>query len=271
MGDVDNETAGGALTEPTCSQSVTARPWDEDALAAVSFVGRTLGPLFLYAPHDARCRPVLRALAELDPVAAGAEWPFAGDGASAHLDDLARDAASEVALWPEELEDELSRSCEPTDGERDGGKTASPKLPDTDLQRHYRTLFAGPGHLDAPPWGSVYTDRECVVFGLTTLDLRAWMRTNGVRIELDEKVPEDHMGLMLAQMAWLADNRSDLLDDFLRLHLLTWSSHYLNLLAEVADKVGARFYRGLAGLTRATLEGIKSARQLQVDVPRFYR
>ena len=33
----------------------------------------------------------------------------------------------------------------------------------------YRRLFVGPGHLPAPPWGSVYTDRECVIFGEATL------------------------------------------------------------------------------------------------------
>ena len=44
-------------------------------------------------------------------------------------------------------------------------------------------------HLAAPPWGSVYTDRECVVFGETTLALRAWMRAHGVARTTDDKTP----------------------------------------------------------------------------------
>ena len=45
-----------------------------------------------------------------------------------------------------------------------------------ELVWEYRRLFVGPGHLPAPPWGSVYTDHECVIFGEATLALRAWMR-----------------------------------------------------------------------------------------------
>lgn len=77
---------------------------------------------------------------------------------------------------------------------------------DDDLTWEYRRLFIGPGAKPAPPWGSVYTDRECVVFGATTLELRAWMREHGVARTADEKTPEDHIGLMLALMAWLAQN-----------------------------------------------------------------
>ena len=67
-----------------------------------------------------------------------------------------------------------------------------------DLVWEYRRLFVGPAPKPAPPWGSVYTDRECVVFGEGTLELRAWMRAHGVRRTTDERTPEDHIGLMLA-------------------------------------------------------------------------
>ena len=134
--------------------------------------------------------------------------------------------------------------------------------------REYRRLFVGPGHLPAPPWGSVYTDHECVIFGEATLALRAWMRACGIERTTDERTPEDHIGLMLALLSFLAVERPELVDDFLRDHLLTWAPHYLDTLEEAATH---SFYEGLARLTRATLAGIQRERGLVVDVPRFYR
>ena len=69
-------------------------------------------------------------------------------------------------------------------------------------RQEYRRLFVGPAPKPAPPWGSVYTDRECVVFGESTLALRAWMRAQGIARLVDDKTPEDHIGLMLVLMAW---------------------------------------------------------------------
>ena len=139
---------------------------------------------------------------------------------------------------------------------------------DDDLTWEYRRLFIGPGAKPAPPWGSVYTDRECVVFGATTLELRAWMREHGVARTADEKTPEDHIGFMLALMAWLAQNQPTDLGEFLSLHFLTWAGHFLDELADAAEHP---FYEGLARLTRASLDGVQKTLGLKVVTPRFYR
>ncbi len=114
----------------------------------------------------------------------------------------------------------------------------------------------------------MYTDRECVIFGESTLALRAWMRRAGINRTTDERTPEDHIGLMLAMLAFLAQNRPELVDEYLRDHLLTWAPHYLEVLEEATTHP---FYRGLAQLTRASLEGLGAARELSVTLPRFYR
>ena len=206
-------------------------------LEAVVFVGETLAPFFLNDPAKGDAGPSFSAMAALDPAAAAAEWPFAdGDEAHAALrlmaDGLAAGAGDGALVW------------------------------------EYRRLFVGPAPKPAPPWGSVYTDRECVVFGASTLALRAWMRERGIARLVDDKTPEDHIGLMLALMAWIARERPADLDAYLREHLLTWSSHFLDQLAEAADQP---FYEGLARLTKASLEGIRQARGLEVSYPRFYR
>ena len=62
--------------------------------------------------------------------------------------------------------------------------------------------------------------------------------------------------------------RPELVDDYLRDHLLTWAPHYLEVLEGATTHP---FYRGLAQLTRASLEGLGAARELSVTLPRFYR
>ncbi|MBX9033437.1 Tat proofreading chaperone DmsD [Gordonibacter massiliensis (ex Traore et al. 2017)] len=206
-------------------------------LEGVVFVGETLGPLFLNDPKTGDAGAAFQALAELDVDAAAVEWPFVDD----------EEAARDLGL----MKEGLAKGAE-----------------DDDLVWEYRRLFIGPAPKPAPPWGSVYTDRECVVFGQTTLELRAWMREQGIERLVDDKTPEDHIGLMLVLMAWIAGNRPEALDEYLSLHLLTWSSHFLDQLAGVADQP---FYEGLARLAQASLEGIQAQLALDVTYPRFYR
>ena len=205
-------------------------------LEAVAFVGETLAPFFLQDPRTGTAGEAFEAMAALDPDAAAAEWPFADP-------------------------DEARRAFELMVGGLVSGC-------DDDVVWEYRRLFVGPALKPAPPWGSVYTDRECVVFGASTLDLRAWMRAHGVQRTTDERTPEDHIGLMLALMAWIAREQPGDLDEFLRLHLLTWSSHFLCQLEEAAEHP---FYEGLALLAKSSLEGIQKVRGLDVVHPRFYR
>lgn len=207
-----------------------------DQMVAVAFAGASLAPFFLNDPRTGDAADAFAAMAELDVAAAAAEWPFvdeatAADALALMREGLAAGADNENLVW------------------------------------EYRRLFVGPGHLPAPPWGSVYTDRECVVFGEATLALRAWMRRVGVARTADERTPEDHIGLMLALLSYLAEERPDLVDEYLRDHLLTWALHYLEALEAAADHP---FYQGLAALTRSTLLGLQAARGLEVTLPHFY-
>ena len=205
--------------------------------APVAFVGTTLAPFFLNDPRKGEARASFTAMAQLDAAQAADEWPFADAG----------EAAAGFALMVEGLADGVDAE---------------------ELVWEYRRLFTGPGHLVAPPWGSVYTDVESVVFGASTLELRAFMRKAGVARVSDERTPGDHIGLMLAMMAYLAQEKPEFLDEYLQQHLLTWAPHYLDTLEREAQHP---FYRGLARLTRSTLEGIRGARGLDVQTPQFYR
>ena len=218
---------------------------DAATFEGVAFLGNTLAPFFLQDPRTGSAEAEFAAVAALDARTAGAEWPFAGR----------EEAARYLAMMGE------GRAPSRVAGE--GGAFA-----EEDVTWEYRRLFIGPAAKPAPPWGSVYTDRECVVFGATTLELRAWMREHGVARTADEKTPEDHIGLMLALMAWLAQNQPADLGEFLNLHFLTWAGHFLDELADAAEHP---FYEGLARLTRASLDGVQKTLGLKVVTPRFYR
>lgn len=205
-------------------------------LDGIAFIGDALGPLFYYDPAGPEAASTYEALATLDTEAAALEWPYAS---------------------PEKTQAALRLMAE---GLAHGI--------DDDLVWEYRRLFVGPATKATPPWGSVYTDRECVIFGEATLGLRAWMRANGIERMTDEREPEDHIGLMLMMLSWISTNKPALLDAFLADHLLTWSSHFLD---EVEQATEHPFYEGLARLTRLSLEGIQTERGLVVEHPRFYR
>lgn len=216
---------------------LTADELDAAEREGIAFVGETLAPFFLQDPRTGDAAASFDAVAALDVDAAAQLWPFV-DPAVAH---------EGLGLM--------------VDGLRAGHD-------DDALVDEYRRLFVGPAAKPAPPWGSVYTDKECVVFGLSTLELRRWMRANNIGRSTKEHTPEDHIGLMLALMAHVARSKPAVLDEYLRDHLLTWSSHFLDELGQAARHP---FYQGLAQLTNASLEGIREARALEVVYPKFYR
>ncbi len=211
-----------------------------ETLQGIAFVGRTLGPFYRYDPRREYdiIGPSYEAIAHLDARAAANEWPFAD------CDTVFR----ALCLMQEGLEDDFDKDA---------------------LAWEYRRLFVGPGHKAAPPWGSVYTDKDGVMFGGTWVALREWMSASGLAVEGGEsREPEDHFGLMLELMAWLAANRPELLADFLALHLLPWAGHFTEVLEGAAQHP---FFEALAVLSQASLDGIQTVLGLQVETPRFYR
>ena len=120
----------------------------------------------------------------------------------------------------------------------------------------------------APPWGSVYLDPECVIFGHSLLALRDFLKRHQIAFQSQQDEPEDHIGLMLMLAAYLAENRPHLLAEFLSQHLLTRAPHFLSQLANVENHP---FYQGLAQLTLITLDDWKLKLNLSVPEVFFYR
>lgn len=188
-----------------------------ELFGAVALGGQTLGALFLTDPKEAAFEPLFEQLTALSSLE---DWPFGSEGELARAYKLFSEGTAE-------------------------GCAA--------LGREYQRLFIGPHHFEAPAWGSVYLDRDQILFGNSTLELDQWMRVNGIAINEDKKEPVDHIGKMLVLLGWLAQEKPDLLAEYLAEHLMPWAPRYLELLEADAR---SPFYEGLAVLTRVTLDGV---------------
>lgn len=183
---------------------------------AISLTGRMLGALLYYSPEQQEVASVIDLLSNDNWVN---EWPC---GTTAEIQQAA--ALIHAGFMSE------NRGL---------------------LSEEFQRLFIGPDSLPAPPWGSVYLDRECVIFGESTLALRHWQSAVlGIEVQQQQREPEDHIGLLLMFAAWLAENQPEQIVTLLSEHLLPWSGRFIALLEE---KSVHPFYQGIAQLTRITL------------------
>jgi TorA maturation chaperone TorD len=145
-----------------------------------------------------------------------------------------------------------------------------------ELKADYTSLFVGVGKVLAPPWESVYFNEDRMIFQEQTLDVRSWYHRFGLELENLHKEPDDHIGLEMSFVAFLAELGVRLLDEqdedkytalmdakcqFLSEHLLKWGLVWCALVAEHAQ---TDFYRGLGHLTAGALLAIADKYDLQI-------
>jgi TorA maturation chaperone TorD len=196
---------------------------------AIAITGRVLGALFYLDPQSENVTPLV---------------------------DSFRDG-SWAQQWPESIpfKEELIENFKATSEEP--------------LSEAFQRLFVGPYALPAPPWGSVWLDRENVLFGDSTLALRQWMRENGISFESEQNEPEDHFGTMLMLGAWLKENnRDEEWQQLLGWHLLPWSGRFLEEFIAHAEHP---FYRSLGELAQQTLAFWKTQLLFPVAEKKLYR
>ncbi|CNF35387.1 Cytoplasmic chaperone TorD family protein [Yersinia rohdei] len=196
----------------------------------IALTGRVLGALFYCEPDSPACRDIVAQLR----------------------------SGSWVTQWPYGRDEQLAPIVE---------LLAQPDANET-REEAWQRLFIGPYALPAPPWGSVYLDKENVLFGDSTLKLRHWMAQQQVEVTLDQEEPEDQFGLLLMMAAWLAEHQPADLPDLLAEHLLPWAYRYLDLLQSTA---GHPFYLGVAQLAALTLTHWQDELQVTPIAAELYR
>ena len=132
------------------------------------------------------------------------------------------------------------------------------------LRLDHARLFVGPFELAAPPYESVYVDREDRVMTEATETVRAEYRKAGLDIDIDE--PADHVAaelefvslLVAAEIEALAAGESEAAEHYLRRqyeflseHLGRWVSGMAEHMRERAD---TEFYRTLGDETQRFVE-----------------
>lgn len=139
-------------------------------------------------------------------------------------------------------------------------------MTDSELPYQYSVLFEGQGCMPAPPWGSVYLDKENLLMGESAERYRLFLQQHNIVMQTGMNEPEDQFGLMLMALALLVESEQfvtakTLLSD----HIMPWAPRYLSLLAQ--NEISP-FYRALATIAEHYLSQITE--QLQLTIPFYY-
>jgi TorA maturation chaperone TorD len=127
----------------------------------------------------------------------------------------------------------------------------------------FNRLFVGPGPIVAPPWESVYTSKERLLFDKTTYQVREQYHHFGLQFHGENNEPDDHLVIELDFIIFLNDlclNESDsvklaeLFDyqiNFLDLHLTQWVPTFCGKIIKNTDSF---LYKGAALLLQDFIE-----------------
>ncbi|MEZ9681590.1 molecular chaperone TorD family protein [Vibrio splendidus] len=136
------------------------------------------------------------------------------------------------------------------------------------LSSEFSRLFEGVGDMPAPPWGSVYLDKDRVVFGASTVEYRQFLELNQIELDTGLREPEDQFGLMLFAHAYLLENNNiDSARELLGFHLLTWSPVYLEKLNTASE---LSFYKKLSTDVIDWLKYLTSEYKINVVPKKLY-
>lgn len=121
------------------------------------------------------------------------------------------------------------------------------------LQVEYSRLFIGPYHLEAPPYGSIYMDKQALVMGEFTQQAIEFYVKAGLDPSDENKEPPDHISTELEFMYYLLFQKvmkkkkriNKLENSFLKEHLNLWIHPFTQ---KIADNTTNIFYLKLSKL-----------------------
>lgn len=116
-------------------------------------------------------------------------------------------------------------------------------------RQDYDRLFIGPVKIQAPPWESVYRDKQRLLMTRTTLEVRHTYSLHGYKLQSTQNVPDDHIATELDFLALLAEealnalsagdealcqNKLDSIAAFIEKHLGVWLPDFADAVHEAA-------------------------------------
>lgn len=147
-----------------------------------------------------------------------------------------------------------------------------PAISPEQLEYDFSVLFEGQGEMPAPPWGSVYLDKENILMGASTLQYREFLSTLGLVNQSTIHEPEDQFGLMLLAWVCLIEQQQPTDEAAIALlteHLLPWAYRYLELVKNA--QVEYPFYPLLAEITECYLKTLQAELGLFPQPYELYR
>ncbi len=141
-------------------------------------------------------------------------------------------------------------------------------LTDEQLERDFSVLFEGMGSMPVPPWGSVYLDKEQVLFGDSNTQYRLFLQQHSIELDSGQREPEDQFGLMLLACAYfLEQDQTQAACELLGEHLMPWGSTYLE---QLRDKAPNPFYQRLAADVSKWLNALIQQQHIEVVKKKIY-
>ncbi|SJZ89467.1 TorD/DmsD family molecular chaperone [Selenihalanaerobacter shriftii] len=131
-----------------------------------------------------------------------------------------------------------------------------------DLKVEYSRLFVGPFDLIAPPYGSIYLEKERKVMGDSTVDVLNKYKEVGLKVADDFKDAPDHIIMELEFLYFLTFNQIEAINssdftsalqyleiqrEFLDNHLGVWISEFTK---RVSNNANTEFYKSLVNITK---------------------
>lgn len=147
-----------------------------------------------------------------------------------------------------------------------------PAISPEQLEYDFSVLFEGQGEMPAPPWGSVYLDKENILMGASTLQYREFLSTLGLVNQSTIHEPEDQFDLMLLAWVCLLEQQQPTDEAAIALlteHLLPWAYRYLELVKNA--QVEYPFYPLLAEITECYLKTLQAELGLFPQPYELYR
>ncbi|PSU97304.1 hypothetical protein C0W35_02660 [Photobacterium kishitanii] len=138
--------------------------------------------------------------------------------------------------------------------------------------------FMGIGSMPLPPWGSVYLDRESVIFGLSMQEFKTFISRVGIEFETNNNDPLDHIGLMFMALGELLDIQQqqpamEEINELLSCHLLPWSQYYIDQLCALlkTEQSTTSAYFLLAEFTRKFQQQLIEEFNINIDKKQIFK
>ncbi|MDA5497210.1 TorD/DmsD family molecular chaperone [Yersinia aleksiciae] len=150
-----------------------------------------------------------------------------------------------------------------------------PAITPEKLEYDFSILFEGQGEMPAPPWGSVYLDKENMLMGASTLQYREFLSRLGLTSQSAIREPEDQFGLMLLAWVHLVEQDStqqqpgEAAMALLTEHLLPWAYRYLELVQNAQTEY--QVYPMLAKIGECYLKTLQTELGLHPQLHELYR